>query len=72
MPHLVRKFPDLFAVPVAIIFQAIEEAGVWPGRWKEEHLTIIPKTPRPSDLSKCRNISCTPFLSKVLEGVVLE
>ena len=32
---------------------------------------MVPKTTSPSSLSQCRNISCTNFLSKVLEGVIL-
>ena len=32
MPHLVRSYPNLFAVPVAIIFQAVENAGAWPSQ----------------------------------------
>ena len=72
LPHLIRIFPGQFAVPVAMIFNAVNTAAQWPGRWKEEHLTIIPKCPKPNDLSDCRNISCTPMLSKILEAVVLE
>ena len=55
-----------------MIFNAINSTSYWPLKWKEEHLTIIPKCPKPNDLSECRNISCTPLMSKVLEGVVLE
>ena len=71
-PHLVHKFPDLFAAPVATIFDRINRTTKWPSSWKREHLTIIPKNPRPGDLSECRNISCTALMSKVLEGVLLE
>ena len=72
LPHLVHKFPDLFAAPVATIFDRINRTTKWPSSWKREHLTIIPKNPRPGDLSECRNISCTALMSKVLEGVLLE
>ena len=72
MPHLVRKFPELFAVPVAKIFNSINETGRWPVKWKKEPITVIPKNPKPSGLAECRNISCTLYLSKVLEGVLLQ
>ena len=72
MPHLVQKFPDLFAAPVAMIFNAVNRSVKWPTNWKREHLTIIPKSSRPSSLAECRNISCTSLLSKVLENVLLE
>ena len=72
MPHLVAKFPGAFAVPAARIFNAINKTGKWPKRWKKEHVTVIPKCPKPDGLRECRNISCTPYLSKVLEGVLLK
>ena len=72
MPHLVQKFLSHFAVPVAAIFNEVNRTSTWPSTWKKEYLTIIPKTPRPGSLSECRNISCTSYLSKVLEGVILE
>lgn len=71
LPNLVRAFPDEFAVPVMAIFNEVNSSGVWPKSWKTEHLMIIPKNQNPSDLSECRNISCTSVFSKVLEGQVL-
>ena len=53
-----------------MIFNEVNKSGVWPSKWKTEHLTVIPKNPNPSDLSECRNISCTSIFSKVLEGEV--
>ena len=72
LPHLVRRFPAAFAKPVRDIFNRINSSGQWPRSWKTEHLTIIPKTPNPSSLAECRNISCTSIFSKILEGQVLE
>ena len=72
IPHLVCRFPGAFAVPVSAIFNAINDQGQWPARWKTEHLTIIPKVPNPGSLAECRNISCTSIFSKILEGVVLK
>ena len=72
MPHLVKMYPELFTVPVATIFNAVNSTGRWPVKWKKEHITVIPKNPKPDGLRECRNISCTPYLSKVLEGVLLK
>ena len=56
---------------IARIFNKIVTSKQWPAEWKKEHVTIIPKKPRPEDLGQCRNISCTNHLSKVLERIVL-
>ena len=72
LPHLVRCFPEAFAEPVTKIFKEINNTGRWPAAWKTEYLTIIPKTPNPTDLLECRNISCTSVFSKILEGQVLK
>ena len=72
LPQLLRTFPAAFAEPVAAIFNKVNGTVCWPRKWKTEYLTIIPKTPNPTDLSECRNISCTSVLSKILENRVLE
>ena len=71
LAHMLKQYPVQFLKPVAILFNEINESGRWPRRWKTEHLTIIPKVANPTDLSECRNISCTAALSKILEGRVL-
>ena len=72
LPHLVRAMPELFAEPVAAIFNKASAQGWWPTRWKTEHITVIPKVRNPSSLAKTRNISCTALFSKVLEAALLE
>lgn len=72
MPHLVQQFPECFAASVVMIFSEVNKTSRWPLKWKREHLTIIPKVPNPADLSEYRNISCTPYPSKVLKNVLLE
>lgn len=71
-PQLVKSFHHLLAVPATRIFNAVFETNDWPKRWKEETTVIIPKVNNPETLASCRNISCTPFLSKVLESILLE
>ena len=51
--NLVRCYPWAFPDPVSEIFNGVNNSGVWPETWKTEHLTIIPKTPNPSDLFEC-------------------
>ena len=71
MPRLMREYHHLFSVPAMKIFNAVFRTGTWPDKWKTETTVIIPKTANPSSLAECRNISCTPFLSKVLESIML-
>lgn len=56
---------------VTEIYNRINDTGYWPAQWKTEYLTVIPKFPNPSDLSECRNISCTSAFSNILEYQVL-
>ena len=61
----------LLAPVITDIYNKIINTGRWPAQWTTEHVTIIPKGRCPEDPSKCRNISCTNYLSKVLERLVL-
>ena len=71
-PKLVNDCADVLAVPLCAIFNEIVREGVWPSKWKLEHVTLIPKKSLPSSFSDLRNISCTAFFSKVMETFVLQ
>ena len=71
-PCLFGQFSDKFAPVVADIFNTTVRDSEWATLWKTEYVTVIPKVPSPSEVSECRNISCTNFLSKVLESFVLD
>ena len=71
-PKVVRRHAQAVAIPAQRIFNSVFKFGTWPTKWKEETVVVIPKTSNPSSLAECRNISCTPFLSEVLESVLLE
>ena len=58
-PELVTKYSDLSAVPLTSIYNEISRTFAWPSIWKEEFVTIIPKTRTPTELGHLRNISCT-------------
>ena len=72
LPRLVKKHHNLLALPAMTIFNSVFRSNKWPTAWKTETTVVIPKSGSPDSLSGCRNISCTPFLSKVLEMFLLE
>lgn len=63
-PDLVSKYADQLAVPLTAIYNEITESKIWPRIWKNESVTIIPKTRTPSDIRQLRNISCTMLAQK--------
>ena len=67
---LVKNIKTLAPV-ISSIYKKIIQMSVWPTAWLTEYVTVIPKGNNPEDPAKCRNISCTNFLSKVLERLVL-
>ena len=71
-PHLVSALSDFAAVPLTYIYNGVLAGHMWPSAWKEEVVTVIPKSNNPQGLSECRNLSCTPLFSKILESYVLE
>ena len=70
-PDLVTRYADLLAVPLTSIYNEITTTSTWPAVWKEESVTIIPKTRSPTEVGELRNISCTMLASKVYESFVL-
>ena len=72
LPRLVKRFHHDLSIPATMIFNSVFASGEWPKKWKTETTVIIPKTSNPASLAECRNISCTAFLSKVLESILLE
>ena len=65
---VVKAFAVELASPVTIIFNAITTNGEYPRQWVIEHQTAIPKVNPPTCEDDLRNISGTPFLSKVYES----
>lgn len=72
LPRLMKRYHHLLVRPVTRIFNAVFAANKWPKSWRKETAVIIPKVSAPASLAECRNISCTSFLSKVLESVLLQ
>ena len=69
LPRLMQEHHRKFAPAALQIYNSVFATNQWPKAWKQETAVIIPK---PETLADCRNISCTAFLSKVLETFVLE
>ena len=75
------KCLDVFAAPICRIFNAITAQESWPALWKIEYVTVIFReyvtvisknmSSESESESECRNISCTNFLSKIYERIVL-
>ena len=72
LQRLMKECHTDVAIPARRIYNAVFDKNEWPSQWKRETTVVIPKTTSPTDLGECRNISCTPFLSKVLESILLE
>ena len=70
--RLLKKYAAMLSVPLAIIFKQIFATLAWPEIWKRETVTLLPKNKSPSGLAQLRNISCTPFFSKLLETFILD
>ena len=67
---LISPNAEILATPLCDIFNAIIQTRTWPDVWKNETVVVIPKQRNPDSLSQCRNLSCTPFFSKILERFI--
>ena len=70
--RLLGKYAAMLAIPLAKIFRNVYRTLEWPRLWKRETVSLLPKGKSPASLSEIRNISCTPFFSKVLETFLLD
>ena len=61
-----------FAVALTPIINHVRKQGQWPGIWKREEGTVIPKSGAPTEFDQCRLISCTLLFSKLCEGFLLD
>ena len=71
-PKLLNRLAPVVAPVVCQVFNAVACEMSWPSKWKLEYQTIIPKKPNPTEFAQLRNLSCTNFLSKVLESFVVD
>ena len=71
-PQLVAHYSIFLAEPLEKIYNGVITTYHWPLVWRNEYVSIIPKSSAPEDLGGCRNISCMNLFSKVLESFLLE
>ena len=67
---LVKCFADKLAFPITTIYNNITESAVYPSQWKVEQQIPIAKVIPPSSEDELRNLSKTPFFSKVYESIL--
>jgi hypothetical protein len=65
---IVTPFAVELAKPAKLIYNAVTQAGVYPRQWIIEYQMPIPKLHPPTCEDDLRNISGTPFFSKVYES----
>ena len=70
--RLLKEFAPELAEPVTAIFNCSVSSGVFPERWKDSHLTPVPKVKPVTGDGDLRPIALTPVLSKVLEDFFVE
>ena len=71
-PKLLGSVINSISAPLCKIMNEVPVHMTWPKLWRREYQTIIPKTTNPSSWSETRNLSCTNFMSKVLESFVVD
>ena len=69
---LVNDYSKILAIPLTPLYNSVFRSGIWPKKWKQERVTVIPTCKAPEEFGQLRNLSCTPFFSKMLEFFVLE
>ena len=70
-PQVLKLCIPHIATAITPVMNLIMCSSWWPDIWKQEEVTIIPKTTRPDSLDQTRNISCTSILSKLAETLLL-
>ena len=71
---VIRRYPYLYAAPVAKIFNKTIQSATWPEQWKQEQVNVIPKSPTlvVKSEEELRNLAKTAFLSKLLESLLCD
>ena len=68
---LLRDFAVDLAEPLCSIFNNSIKEGIFPSKWKQANISLIPKVPKPALIeSDFRPISLTPTVSKIFERLI--
>ena len=70
--RLIRKFQDKLITPLFMHIDNCFKKGIWPDAYKVETGIPIPKVNNPQCMKEIRLISLTPYISKLMESIVLE
>ena len=68
--QIIKRFAELFAAPLTIIYNRCIRTSVWPSAWKTELTTMIPKKKVLDSAKDLRPIAITPIFSKILESII--
>ena len=68
--EVIKRFAELFAVPLTIIYNNCLRSSTWPSKWKVEQTNMIPKKKILESLKDLRPIAITPIFSKILEAII--
>ena len=71
-PKLTKRFICLLTIPTRMIFNKISESKMYRQQWKIERQIPIPKVNLPETEDDLRNLSKTPFCSKVYESCIAD
>ena len=72
IPCMLNVTADILAIPTTRIINLAFNCLTWPAPWKVETQSVIPKTSTPRSSEEIRNISCTNYMSKIMESFVLD
>ena len=70
--RFVNKSAHVVAVALTPIVNAVRRGEGWPAIWRQEEVSVIPKTGWPESYDQCRNVSCTSIYSKLCESFLLD
>ena len=70
LPSFFKRFSNLFAPKLAVIYRKLVQLGNFPACWKIASVTPIPKEGSSCQPKDFRPISITPILSKVFERLL--
>ena len=71
-PQLLTELASSIAGVMTDIFNRFPKDMIWPEEWRKEFQTVIPKKSPPENFDQLRNLSCTNFLSKIMESFVID
>ena len=69
---ILKKFSDIFCIPLTDIINTSIKTGFWPSRYKQELITPVAKVTPTGKMDQLRPISNLPVCDKIFESVISE